>query len=294
MNNHESDSSEPSTLQIDMGDDLLAEKTVVFENLDLLRTSSNVVVESDPKALLQNAKILMGEGLVEDAKKALRQALLRDPQSEIARRTLEEIQGEELKQIIAGEEGRRVREATQAAKDLESSQWVDSDVLIRKLDEDLNLKIFQMPAVEDGFYERLEGSLSGGTAQDWIDVGIAFLEMDHFSIAARLFVGANRRFRSELADPSLPQAQAQAVLATTGLLVRALMLDGKPFEALSEIQSALQDGEIEHARKIELFYLLGRIHDSLGKATLAQFYYQQVMDIDSHYRDVDQRRLKEN
>ncbi len=122
----------------------------------------------------------------------------------------------------------------------------------------------------DAFTLKLEQGLIGASLQDWVDLGIAFLEMDFYQIAVRLFTGACRKIDSEM--------QGEQSLSATSLLAFSLILLGRPYEAISALQPLLRDVDLKAEQKIELYYLMGRTYDLLKKDELAL-----------RYRDVEYR-----
>ena len=308
-NNPSSSDSDGGT-RVDLGDDLLQEKTVMISGVvpskrDAPATNPFLEPEGEKAEdspgsiadLIQSAKILTNEGLVDDAKKTLHQVLIADPGNAVAKQLLVEIQELELKQIIEGAETRRPFGRRQET----SLPEVDVEALMRQLDQDLNLGIFSdaIPAAHAGqlslFYSnellqdfclRLERQLVGATTQDWIDLGIGFLEMELYLVAIHLFAGAWKRL-----DPEAPET-AEVLLSATCLLAFSLILAGRPFEAVARIQPLLRDVEIKRENKAELIYLMGRTYESMKKYDLAQNFYKQVLEIDARYRDVDLRLQK--
>ena len=57
-------------------------------------------------------------------------------------------------------------------------------------------------------------------------------------------------------------------------------MEGKPFEAISRIQPVLKDTEIPQEKKTELYYLMGRIHESMNQSETAYSFYHQVQELD--------------
>ena len=307
---------------VDLGEDLL-EKTAILPALsgqvqpaspssppasETSHTDSGVEfvvsAEGNPDDLLASAKILMGEGLIEDAKKILHQILIKDSHNIPARLLLKEVQEQELKNIIGDSESRR----PYGRKPGHGLEEVDPEVLMRKLDEDLGLGLFgeepearanQLSLFQDekgmnAFCEQLERELADATVQDWIDLGIAFLEMDLFSVAIRLFAGANRRIDlfAENSEGNITANVTEQIVSSISLLALALILADRPFEAISNMQPLLRDIEIKPENKLELFYLMGRTYEALKKDELAFGYYRQVKEIDPDYRDIEQRLLR--
>jgi tetratricopeptide (TPR) repeat protein len=295
--------------KVDLGEDLL-EKTRILPSLDRPKGSPPPPpVQSKPKAepsqtetiedRLQTVKILMNEGFLEEAKKHLHQILIGDPGNSIAQRYLDEIQKTELKTILGENETKRPYGKKSNPKTLE----INSNALILQLDRELKLDLFsennelliphsstyfQDPQVLHSFFIQLEKSLHQSSLQDWIDLGVAFLEMELYPISVRIFSHVNHRI--ELADLS----NSELALSTVSLLSFSLLMEGKPFEAISRIQPILKDAEIPQIKKVELYYLMGRIHESMKKSKLAVSFYHQVLELDPSYRDTSQRLSKQN
>ncbi|MEO7163283.1 MAG: hypothetical protein ABI041_10225, partial [Bdellovibrionia bacterium] len=291
---------------VDLGEDLL-EKTAMIPGLtaptaqDPLKVSSPLDIPAGDTGsiedLLHSAKILVDEGLVEDAKKILHQILIVDSTNKAALEALGGIQKEELKYLLREDPTPQRKRPLERNPQVKAKvQELDPEELMRKLDQDLglgifaqnvpvalasDLSLFQNPEEMEAFTLKLEKNLAGGNIQDWVDLGIAFLEMDFYQIAVRLFTGACRKIDSEVLG--------EQSVSATGLLALALILLGRPFEAISKLQPLLRDVEIKADQKVELYYLMGRTYESLKKMDIALHFYQQVMKIDARYRDVEYR-----
>jgi tetratricopeptide (TPR) repeat protein len=298
---------------VDLGDDLL-EKTAIIafskepevvpkpDNVQQGVLESSIDQPTSVEDALHSAKILVNEGFLEDAKKVLRKILVKDSGNALARKHLEEIHQLELKQIFGDTESRRpYRKKVEI-----NPPTQDAEEVMRQLDEDLNLgvfsvkslgasdpmatadqlSLFQDPRLIAEFCDRLEKDLIHADPQDWIDLGVAFLEMDLFAIAARLFSGAGKKI--DLSDLN----QNSLRMSVNCLLALTLILAGRPYEAISKIQPLLGDLSVPSEQKVELFYLMGRTYESMKRPTMAFQFYQKVMEIDPHYRDVDLRIRK--
>jgi tetratricopeptide (TPR) repeat protein len=286
--------------RIDLGEDLL-EKTAMIPGLpasdapDSAHAQSPLDIPSGESGsiedLIHSAKILVDEGLVEDAKKILHQILIIDSGNRAALEAMNSIQKEELK-VLFREDITRQRAPHAKIK----SQEMDPEELMRKLDQDLglgifgqnspialasDLSLFQSSKDMETFALKLEKNLAGGKIQDWVDLGIAFLEMDFYQIAVRLFTGACRKIDSEM--------KGEQSISATSLLALSLILLGRPFEAISKLQPLLRDVEIKADQKVELYYLMGRTYESLKKFDFAIHFYDQVKKIDPRYRDIEYR-----
>lgn len=288
--------------RIDLGEDLLEKTAILIRGAPVIPEDTDEVknIPTDPvepEELFENAKILAQEGLIEDAKKALRELLRRHPNHLMAIQTLEGLQRQELKQIFGTEKVRKRYGQTLEKKPVE----VDPDRVLRQLDQDLRLGIFSegnSSATADGsaflaetesqdaVFREVQSQLALGSVQDWIDMGVAFFEMGHLPLATRFFSGAVRRL-----DPGAVN-HYQNRLSATGLLALTLIQDGKPFDALSELQPFLHDAEISSDDKVESYYLMGRIYEAVQKFGLAEHYFNEVFKAAPTYRDVGLRLLK--
>jgi tetratricopeptide (TPR) repeat protein len=272
--------------RIDLGEDLL-EKTARLSFNSVEPTDVHFGLEKVPDRL-ESAKILIREGFADDAKKILHKVLILDPGNAMASQTLNEIHELELKQIFGSGEARRRVFEPKAADFLSD---VDSEVLMRKLDQDLDLglsrpfSLFDDQDQLDSYCTRIENDLSRAQAlpQDWIDLGIGFLEMDLYSISTRLFEGACRKLESNSSEPD------KKILSSSCLLALSQILAGKPFEAVSCLQPLVRDSGFERGGHLEIFYLLGRAYELMGRLDLGAYYYQQVAKVDPVYRDIDHR-----
>ena len=287
--------------QVDLGDDLLQEPTGIStlssrqtEQSDLLERDHPVIStrlssSEDIHDQLESARILMGEGLLDEAKRILRKVVLADPHQVLARKRLDEIHEIELKQIFGqSRPPRRTHRDVEQEEDLNS---IDSEAIMRRLDEDLRLGIFdherngESQAAElslfqdrvqmEKFAHELDRELAGSTARDRMDIGIAFLEMGLYDLAIRQFNIASR--------------DTVELLPATALLSQALILAGRPFEATLRLGPILEDSEILPHTKIDFLYLMARACEGLKKTESAAQWYQQLLQTDPHYRDAEER-----
>jgi tetratricopeptide (TPR) repeat protein len=106
-------------------------------------------------------------------------------------------------------------------------------------------------------------------------MGIAFLEMGLYDLAAR-------QFRPALSSP-------EHEVTANGLLAYALILAGRPFEATLCIEPVLGDSEVPREEKVDFLYLMGRAQERLGKPELARQWYERAREIEPSYRDAEER-----
>ena len=268
-----------SQTKIDLGDDLL-EKTATLigeAEREVLPPSENA---SD---LLENAKILQGEGLLEEAKKVLRKVLRLEPGHSVAQKRLGEIHEVELKQIF-GSEPTQTRVPVKPPGAMPSSYQ-----LMRDLDRDFSLGIFDSRGEElspaetifgsergmNQFADRLDREHQSSPARDRMDLGIAFLEMGFYLLAFRQFKVASQ-------DESF---------RVSGTILEAYcqILSGRAFQASLQLEALARESELEDAIKCEIFYLLGRAYEALSKSGDAQSWYRQAFALNAGYRDVKDR-----
>ncbi len=246
---------------VDLGEDLIEPTTtaVTFE-----KTSQKVPLTLEKiEDLFQSAKILVQEGILEDAKRILRQILRFDSNQVNAKKLLEELGQQELKAML-GDSSTKNREGL-------SLEELDSEQVMRFLDADLGLGIFSDPE----FTENLDQELATLTPKDRIDIGIAFLEMGLYDLAARQFLVAKR--------------EAHQFLVASSLLAYSLIMAGRAYEATHHLEPILGDSEFPATEKIDLIYLMGRAYEQLRRPDLAFQWYEQVFQVDPHYRDVEKR-----
>jgi len=276
------DDETPEGTRIDLGDDLL-ERTIAIS-----RASQQVSLSPEEKLneQLQTAEILIGEGLLEEAKKILRKIVINDPHHVSAREKLERIHEIELKQIFGEERRQKPREKSEI--ELEN---INPSSVMKRLDEDLALSVLteenqgagissqlslfgDQKTLED-FAQKLDRELAGTSPRDRMDIGIAFFEMTLYELAIRQFSAARRN-----SDYQIP---------ATALLAHALIASGRAFEATLALEPVINDTELDKEIKVDFLYLMGRAYEALGKKENALFWYQQVHELDSYYRDVSDR-----
>jgi len=279
--------------RVDLGDDLI-EKTADLIGVPQPRSSeissSDGTISADPfesiDSRMHSARILIGEGMLEQAKKLLHHILVTDKGYVPARQALEEIHETELKQIFGEDRrGDRRRAKQNALHEL----WEDPSEVVEQLDNDLRLGLFQDSESMGAFTRNLDATLADSTPQDLVDLGIGFLEIGLCDLAAQLFRKAADILKREQSED--PDA-VNDLTAAVALEAYALILAGKPFDAIATMQGLLNDSEIQADEKLELFYLMGRAYDSLKKPEMALQWYFQVKEIDPRYRDVQDRLRK--
>jgi tetratricopeptide (TPR) repeat protein len=223
-----------------------------------------------------------------------------------ARKMLEEIHESELKQIFGESDLPRRR---YGRREPETPEEISADLVMRDLDRDLRLGIFAPGGEENGaagsgsasaapslslfkdratmeaFGERMDRDFAHSPPAERIDLGIAFLEMSLYDLAARHFEAVVHALTLEQEEGGAPDP----LIAATGLLAYARILAGRGFEATLALQQVLNDAEVEELRKLDLIYLMGRAYEGMGKANEARQWYQKAGELEPHYRDTDER-----
>ena len=286
---NDSDFTKTRGTQIDLGDDLL-ESTVASPGLGTREIASPVARgiktpenTTEVEDLLHSAKILIGEALNEEAKKVLRKILLHDPNHLPARKLLDQVQELEIKALLARDDQPKRKAAPSEITREVSRELVEE--IIAKLDSDFKigipeLSLFADPQKLREFSKSTELTLLHAAPQDRIDMGIAFLEMGLAELAAQQFKAALQN--------------EDYFLAASALRAYALILAGKPFDAILEVQAILKDSEVKPEDRLEFLYLLGRAYEALREQPKARSSYLEAQKIDPHYRDLEERLRTRN
>ncbi len=310
---HTADSYTNTT--VDLAQDLLEPSIVVLQSVE--KTTEQparepfLTIKADSHSdsiqdQIKTARILKDEGLLTDAKKILRYILIQDSKNLIAQVLLNEINHLELKSILGSFESSSFKSIPNSVASGQNPLSVSAsiDVLIQQLDQDLQLNLFDSnsltplsasavdwnalrdPEKINSFCTDLEQKWISLTAKDWMDLGIAFLEMDLKGVAIHLFAYACRRIQLKRDGE---RVGIQEEVTATSLLAYAFLLDGQPLKAIHSLQTLLRDPLLEEEQKIELFYLMGRAYELLNEWEMVFQFYDQVAEIDPHYRDLEQR-----
>lgn len=267
-------------------------------------------IEDVPDSL-ESARILLNEGYLLDAKKVLQQLLVQDASNVRARAFLKEIQETELQSLLA-EGGPKLpweNERDLYSENLKAEAAIDA--AIARLNQDLDLGLdpsvltsesrrssgnFGDPlgAVLDGFkdggeiyqyFRQVEDRLmkSGASAQDYLDLGVGFLEMGRVTVAALLFARTLNRLRcAEVPERLL-------ILSATCLLAEAKALCGDLAEAIGQLEALDRDPAFRDREKLEVYYLLGKYYQSCGQRESAARNLDQVLSLQADFRDARAR-----
>lgn len=265
-----------SGTQVDLGEDLLEQTRTL--------SKASVKITDD----LQSAKILLGEGLIDDAKRVLRKILIGDPGNAPAKHMLNDILDRELKQLFGSGAPARRKFSSGPAAEVDLAQ-IDPEGLMKGLDRDLELGLFEAgpgPLTEsragaEALASSVEVQLKGASPRDRIDIGIGFLELGMPELAAKQFQHAHR-----LSDP---EDASSLWHSASALLAQAQILCDRAHEAVEIIQHALRSPVASYEEKLELVYLMGRANEKLRNLPAAHGWYRLVSEMDSIYRDVQDR-----
>jgi tetratricopeptide (TPR) repeat protein len=262
--------SDPSQTQIDLGDDLIGTQTLSRPIPEELAPPPEATNE-----LLLNAKILIGEGLLGEAKQVLRKILLKDSSHVLALEKIAEIQKLEIKQLLNPEENKNRRNYNRRSSHREEDLDFDGDQVRKNLERDLGIE-------EGSTYEKIKIQIAdqflNASAQDRMDIGVAFLEMELFDEALAHF---------ELAKQDISFERKATALSIYGKII-----SGKAFEALLDLDPLIADEGIESSQRVEYGYLMARALEELGKHAEAHAWYRGVLEIESQYRDSFERLKK--
>ncbi len=233
-------------------------------------------------ALIHGVDILIQEGLLADAKKVLRYLQRQNPLDLHARERLQKISEVELQQLLESEDSPSNRNGIALE---------EPEDIIEALDRDLAMGISGTSLLQEregmrAFAKELVVDLRDLSNQDRLDVGIGFLEMGLFGMAEEQ-LNQVREAEFLLADSS-----SACYLAALSYSAYALILDGRPHEAVGRLQSGLSDARIPHPNKTELLYLMGRANENLGQYREAMGWYQSAENLEPDFRDAKQRVLR--
>ncbi len=264
---------------VDLGDDLLKTKTTLSPGASDSEKTADIEMPAKESVSdwISNSKILLSEGLYDDAKKLLRKVLINDPANAQAPRLLEEVQEIEIQKLLH-EEGTSFFRRKKSDRDTREPLQV-----LHELVDDLHLEVedhddspFPDADAESAFQTFLAHVSHGCHARDRLDLGVALMQMHLYDYAVLEFEKAE--YDSDL------QTQAR------GLKAFSLILGGKPFQALLELDPMIENPDIEVAAKIDWVYLMARAYEKLENWKDAIYWYQAVAQIDEQYRDTVERK----
>lgn len=266
-----------------------------------LRDATEVKSKTKKTRSLQSlsaAEILIQEGLLDDAKKILRQILRKDSSNISARNRLREIESKEIHALLSGSGTDSTQTYTHSKKKPQKPQ--STEKLMRELDRDLQLGVFgdsldvqsltqemEFFGTKENYLEfqsRIDRLVATLGEADRLDLGVAFMEMGFFEVSTRVF--------ESLARTAAQKPELEMQLIAGNLMASSQLSSGHPFEAIMTIEPLIHEAGIAHERKIDLFYLMGRANELLGKWEQAKDWYARVLEIDPRYRDVKERLME--
>ena len=265
---------------VDLGLDLLNESTVATTVVEKVRAEKNQP-SADPHQsddLYKSAEILLNEGFDDDAKKLLWKILRNDSNYLPARKKLEEIHETELRQIL-GQSDDSVPKGF-----VTSFSPHEAESVLSALDHDLNLGMPSFFAdTSDQLVDQLRPQWKDLSPKDQIDLGVAFAEMGFYPVAVEIFQDAAQSGLNSSA-PDL-----RGINAAWSLMAFALIQNQEPLEAVMVIEPVLADADTLPEEKVEFLYLMGRAYEKMDRADVAIQWFQQVVQLDSSYRDAADR-----
>ena len=225
-----SDVSTADHTTVDLGDDLLKTKTTMYESQ---RSTDVIPNETNPNSIadwIESAKILMSEGIFGEAKKNLRKVIFNDPTNTVAQKLLDQIQDIEVQRLLQEEQTsvfQRRRIGDDVREPHEVLEQLMSDLNIHFNEEEESEKPFASDEVEAEFNKWVKSFSVGAKAKDYLDFGVALIQM-------QLYDQAINQFQKAESDTDLNQ-QARSLKAY------AMILGGKAFQGLLELDSLIEN-----------------------------------------------------
>lgn len=225
---------------------------------------------------LESAKILIQENLIEEAKKLLFRLLTRihdakSPYYRRARELLSEIESIELHAIM-----------NEVGKKKKISNKDDPTRLIEKLEKDLKISDSGLSndSLDQEIWNVSEGSMS---AYERFDLAVGFFEMECYADAVRELKYAEKKIRIE------ESFLGDLGVSIVALRAQALIQLGRPFDAKIYLEPILLEPDLQHEKKIILYYAMGIAEQALGESSKARSWFQQVQEAEPNFKDVQQR-----
>jgi hypothetical protein len=238
---------------------------------------------------IENVRILIGEGFLKDAKKILYHMLREDAHNSSVLQILTDIQKIEIQNVF----NHSIVNITDPVENIPQEKCADLSILLHQLDEKYQLGVASTHDPESGqdcvaLCRQLETHLvtCDASDMDWIDLGIAFLEMELFPAAEYFFQFVCRRIQFRLVALEGSVCDESTLISPSCLLAWTLILLGRGYDAVSRLQPLLMNVDIRPEDQIELLYLIGRGYETARDLIPARRYYQQVVQLNPNYRDV--------
>lgn len=268
--------------RVDLGDDLL--EATIHTRAPLEKISPDK--EDDLTELFHSAEILKQEGLIDDAKSLLRKILRQNSKDVAARKLLEEIHQSELKHIL------ETPDTQPSSKS--SSQEESTEETVRDLEELLRVdlhspssedEIFQSAESKKDFLAQVEKQFRSASAQDRLDIGIAFLSMNCLEFAITQFQSIIRNSNSSSSDT----LQRGVIFSAVSLLASTYLSLGRYMDSLTLLEPLYRDQDWLEEQVLDLKYLMARSYEGLGRREESKGFFQSLLKSDPSYRDVQER-----
>ena len=225
---------------------------------------------------LESAKILIQENLLEEAKKLLFRLLTRihdmkTPGYRRARELLSRIEAMELDELM-----------NRNQKKKNSTKIEDPTGLIEKLERDLQIECLDEESVapDQEIWNVGQAALS---VVGRFDLAVGFYEMGCYADALRELKQAEKKIRIE-----------ETFLGDLGISIVALRAQslihlGQAFDAKIYLEPILLEPDLQHEKKIILYYTMGLAEEVLGEKNKARAWFVKVVQAEPGFKDAQQR-----
>ena len=232
------------------------------------------VTKALPQDEVESARILFREGLIDEAKKTLFRILSHQPDFISAKKLLTQIEQVEMKELFL--------ERASAARS-RPPRFENTDRILESLNRDLGLELDLPHRSDEEQWSATAVENAKFSPREYLDLGIAFFEMECFADALRELLRAEKRIRIE-----------QTFLDKTGIMVAALIAQclvnlGKAFEAKTHLEPVLTEPDLKHEDKLNLYYAMGIVEQALESAPSAVGWFKKVLQIDPDFKDAQNR-----
>ncbi len=222
------------------------------------------------------AQILKNEDMLSDAKKLLRKILIMDPDHSEARLLLTEIQKEEIETLMDNIKSSRPYQKEKIEK-------IDPEEVLSDLEKNLNANLrdvhprvvpdlFKTDEEYEIFVQAVLGLYNKYDPRDLLDLSVAFMEMGLVEPALQILklVGKNPEYHN----------------ASITMSCRALLIAGKPFEAIVRLEPLMKEANVDENQSCDLFYLMAKSFEMLSDQPRSLEFYRKVYRLNPRYRDV--------
>jgi len=273
--------TEPLVESIDLGDDLLEERTKPLIGIDNKMEATSVLIEEVRRevrsssagkgssatqlidTLLKKAERFESKRNYYLARKALKHAQALGANEDIVKSKLSQIRKMEMPDALYLKESK------------DSPDKRSSDQIIRDLEDEFDLQLDEMDSVasEYAFGESLEAVVETLDLQTTIDFGIGIYEMGLYSIAEKIFLSAVERFPGDTFN-------SYYLAAISKFAQRDYA------GAASILKKISKESMRTEKEKIQIFYALGEVFEKLKRPDQSKEFFQRVAKLDANYRNV--------